>query len=545
MNGIQIVLFLLMGSLARLFALDPPAIAQGVASSSPTCVLGRPTDHSIALNILSQRNMEAQVEYGTTQGSYPEKSRPSSVISGHPLEIELSDLKPDTRYYYRLLTSYQGTGNGKEKPDFLAGEESSFHTQRSPGSTYTFALQGDSHPERVGKMFDASLYEQTMHNVSGEKPDFYITMGDDFSIENLIERHTLSQDSVNEVYANQRPFLGIVGNSSPLFLVNGNHEQAALCNLDGTTNNPAVLAGRARTSYYSLPAPDGFYTGDAGKVDHIGLLRDYYSWTWGDALFVVIDFYWHSQVAVDNKAGARGNEKRGNGDGGGKEGHGGKWDRDAGTPPTNVITSVDAVGEFMSPDQETKGSGHQGRKGGKDRDLWSITLGEEQYQWLTKTLSGSDAKWKFVFCHHVLGTGRGGIERAPLYEWGGKDQDGSDLFTQKRPGWALPIHQLMDKYGVTIFFQGHDHIFARQSLDGIVYQSCPNPADSTYTAFNREAYRSGDILPDSGHLKVTVSPKQVAVDYIRSWMPGDLANGHTNGEVGFHYTLPAAVKAKP
>jgi hypothetical protein len=531
------LLYLLaMGSLHPLWA---EVSAEAATGSLVTQILGRPSAHSITLNILSRERIEAFVEFGPVAGSYPEKTRPQPVMAGIPAEIELSGLKPDTRYYYRLMTRCQGDA------EFRGGSEATFHTQRSPGSTYSFALQGDSHPERVGKMFDASLYGQTVQNVAKENPDFYITMGDDFSIEKLIEQHDLSEASVNAVYAGQRPFLGVVGRSAPLFLVNGNHEQAALFNLDGSTNNPAVLAGRARASYYSLPAPDGFYTGDAAKVDQVGLLRDYYSWTWGDALFVVIDFYWHSPVMVDNKPGARGPDSGGKGGKGGKDGKGGhekKSDQSMATATmslqSNVITSVDALGELVPPDQEKRGGG----KGGKERDFWGITLGEEQYRWLQKTLSESNARWKFVFCHHVLGTGRGGIERAPLYEWGGRDQNGADLFSQKRPGWAMPIHQLMAKYGVTIFFQGHDHIFARQDLDGIVYQSCPNPGDPTYTAFNKEAYRTGDILPDSGHLKVTVSPEQVDVDYIRSWMPPDLAAGHTNGEVGFHYSIPGSAK---
>ncbi len=33
---------------------------------------------------------------------------------------------------------------------------------------------------------------------------------------------------------------------------------------------------------------------------------------------------------------------------------------------------------------------------------------------------------------------------------------------------------------VTIFFQGHDHIFVHQQLDGAVYQTLPQPADFNY-----------------------------------------------------------------
>jgi hypothetical protein len=41
----------------------------------------------------------------------------------------------------------------------------------------------------------------------------------------------------------------------------------------------------------------------------------------------------------------------------------------------------------------------------------------------------------------------------------------------------------------------HDHVFARQELDGVVSRSVPNPADNTYTAFNDDACRSGVWSP--------------------------------------------------
>lgn len=72
----------------------------------------------------------------------------------------------------------------------------------------------------------------------------------------------------------------------------------------------------------------------------------------------------------------------------------------------------------------------------------------------------------------------------------------------------------------------------------MVYQSVPNPADDTYQAFNREAYRTGDILPNSGHLLVTVSPENVRLDYVRSFLPEDKAEGE-NGRITFSYTVPA------
>ena len=164
-----------------------------------------------------------------------------------------------------------------------------------------------------------------------------------------------------------------------------------------------------------------------------------------------------------------------------------------------------------------------------------MSIGDVQYQWFKTTLEQSKARYKFVFTHHVMGTGRGGVEMADLYEWGGRSKNGTWEFDEKRPGWELPIHQLMVKNGVTIFFQGHDHLFARQQRDGVIYQSTPNPADATYQAFNQEAYRSGDILPNSGHLRVTVSPSEVKVNYVRAFLTKDETEKNKNGVTAYSY----------
>lgn len=475
-------------------------------------ILGRPTDRSVTLSVLAPSALEVFVEYGTTPGAYDGKT---PIITGRarvPVEITVTGLLPNTRYVYRLQ---QRTVDQK---DFTAGAEQSFMTQRAPGSTFSFGVQGDSHPERDQRMYDAELYRRTMDRVRAERPDLYVMLGDDFSIERLISSNTATQDTVNQVYADQRAFLTRMAGSTSLFLVNGNHEEAARFLLNGTPNNPAVFAGKARTAYYPLPAPDSFYTGDAEPVEHIGLLRDYYAFTWGDALFVAIDPYWHSTVQVDADPGGGGGGR--NGGGGGRNAGGGG--RNGGGAGRNA------------------GGGQGGNAmnaAGLNRNQWQITLGDAQYAWLKKTLESSPAKYKFVFAHHVMGTGRGAVEVADGYEWGGKDPRGRTTFTEMRPTWEMPIHQLFVKAGVTIFFQGHDHLFARQEKDGVIYQEVPNPADLTYTAFNRDAYRSGDILPNAGHLNVTVSPGGVKVDYVRSFLPRDESGANKDGAVAFSYTV--------
>jgi hypothetical protein len=71
----------------------------------------------------------------------------------------------------------------------------------------------------------------------------------------------------------------------------------------------------------------------------------------------------------------------------------------------------------------------------------------------------------------------------------------------------------MVKNGVSIFFQGHDHIFVTQERDGLIYQSMPNPADDTFSMFNDSAYLSGTKAPNSGHVRVSVSPTEAKVEY--------------------------------
>lgn len=172
---------------------------------------------------------------------------------------------------------------------------------------------------------------------------------------------------------------------------------------------------------------------------------------------------------------------------------------------------------------------------------WDWTLGGKQYNWFKAALENSQAKFRFVFIHHVLGQTRGAVVWADKFEWGGYNSKGVWEFDKKRPGWAKPIHQLMVANGVTILFQGHDHIFVKEELDGIVYQECPMPSDSTYNVGeeNEGDYPNGIILKDSGHIRVKVSPAAVTVDYVRAFLPKDETSDHHNGEVAYSYTINA------
>jgi hypothetical protein len=264
----------------------------------------------------------------------------------------------------------------------------------------------------------------------------------------------------------------------------GNHEGEFDYYLAQTPpNNIAVYGTIWRKFYYPNPVPNSFYSGNnEEEAFDMGKPENYYAFTWGDALFVVLDVYRYQNV---NSAKPQ------------------KWD-------------------------------------------W--TLGKTQYDWLKNTLETSHAKYKFVLAHHTRGEGRGGALTAKYYEWGGYEEKGNEYtFNKNRPGWKKPIHQLFIDTGVNIFFQGHDHLFAKEDLDGIVYQEVPMPSDSTYEIgmlANADAYVSNQI-GGTGHLRVTVSPENVKVDFVQAWLPADTLIGvHQNQEVAFSYTITSKLATR-
>ncbi len=176
---------------------------------------------------------------------------------------------------------------------------------------------------------------------------------------------------------------------------------------------------------------------------------------------------------------------------------------------------------------------------------WDMTLGETQYRWLTKTLTNSKAAMRFVFIHHLVGglgrDVRGGAKPAAYMEWGGQNADGSEGFKQNRRGWEMPLHQLLVKNGVNIVFHGHDHLFVKEELDGIIYQEVPQPGHPSGGTRSAEEYGYGGvILGSAGHVRVTVNENEAKVDYVRSIVPGVTRSDLENGGVEHSYMVRAS-----
>ena len=160
---------------------------------------------------------------------------------------------------------------------------------------------------------------------------------------------------------------------------------------------------------------------------------------------------------------------------------------------------------------------------------WEWTLGKTQYDWLVATLKNSQERHKFIYIHHLLvgdQTSRGGIEIAKKNEWGGNNNDGTYGFDSNRPGWGKPIHQLLLDCKVGFVFKGHDHLYVKQELDGIIYQTLPQPSHpGEKIDVTQYGYISGKGVGGSGYLKVSTSGSVAQVDFIT--FDGKVADTYT------------------
>jgi phosphodiesterase/alkaline phosphatase D-like protein len=325
---------------------------------------------------------------------------------------------------------------------------------------------------------DSLVYANCLKNQLSDAPDFMIDLGDILMSDKMqTASKQIPRDTVTYRAHMMRSFYEIACHSVPLFIALGNHEGEAGWLNSGNGNNVAVWGTVDRKKYFMNPAPDDFYTGDTTNHPDVGIRENYYRFEWGDALFIVLDPYWYTKPKPDSLNG------------------------------------------------------------------WRWTLGKDQYNWLKRTLEESKATFKFIFAHQLVGgdpLGRGGVEFADRYEWGGQNLDGTPGFAQQRPGWYKPIKDLLKEHRVNVFFHGHDHFFAKQEKDCLIYQETPQPSHTSFSGTGTAAkygYLEGLILPNSGHFRVSVTPESFKVEYIRAYNPKNETATRKNGDISATYVV--------
>jgi hypothetical protein len=429
-------------------------------------LLGRPTPTSVTISACADSAMDVYYQYGMDTSVYTSATDVVASQDSLPFFVVISNLNASTQYYYRMRYRFQGNG------PYLAGQHHSFRTARTDHQPFSFAVEADPHMDTNAT---PSVYELTMQNILETGPDFLIDLGDNFFSEKF---SPYSPAVILGRHLYLRSFYDIACHSVPLFLVLGNHEGEQGWRLNGTENCLPVWATNTRKAYFPNPEPDDFYSGDTTYYPFVGRREAYYSWEWGNALFVVLDPYWY--------------------------------------PTSNP-----------------------------QADYWRFTLGQTQYNWLANVLSTSQACFKFVFIHQLVGgygaNPRGGIESAPFFEQGGLNADSTWGFDAHRPGWGgVPLHQLMVANGVSALFHGHDHFYCKQDLDSIVYQLVPQPSTTNFsnTPAEQYGYTHGTILPSRGFLRITVADTACTVQYIRTFLPSEENASRHNGDIAASYSIP-------
>lgn len=431
-------------------------------------ILVRPTSTSMTVSVTSNASgpVEGCIEFtkgdpNRAPSTFPERSKTATLDTGVPTNFELTGLTPATTYWYRFVsrdTKSKAEANTRSDPY-------AFRTQVPVGVPFTFTMTADTH---LDPNMTPAVYRRAMLNALSDRPDLHIDLGDTF----MVDKRREFTDAQPQ-YLAQRYYFGLVGVSAPVFLVLGNHDGEVGYAARGL-DSMAQWSFQHRTKFFPPPtintsAATQTYT---GKTDLQGeSAGNWYSFTWGDARFIALDPFWPT---TSRPRGPRGQVDK----------------KDADTAATD--------------------------------ENWARSLGNEQYLWLTRTLETNSSKYTFVFIHHLVGgigkANRGGVAASTMFEWGGRSADDTNAFASKRPGWAMPIHDLLVKHKVSAVFHGHDHLYVRDERDGLIYQCVPQPgnvAGGTRSAAEY-GYTSGTILASPGHLRVRVTSDEAIVEFIRA-----------------------------
>ncbi|HMF41613.1 MAG TPA: metallophosphoesterase [Polyangia bacterium] len=231
-------------------------------------------------------------------------------------------------------------------------------TARAPGAAFTFAVMADSHieprdPLPPGSTVVADSYgfmESTLRAVAADiasaDPDFVVDQGD------LLDYHLFGFNDpppdaswARLAYLNFRRMMGDTLGRAAHFSVIGNWDGENGCN----SADEIERSRSQRLLYLPGPAPTAYPQGG-------GPNQDYYAFTWGDALFVVLNVMTY-------------------------------------TPTCHLLDVNPGL-----PDD------------------W--TLGATQLAWLEDTLANATSKWRFLFIHHTVG-GNAGNDVDSAYGRGG------------------------------------------------------------------------------------------------------------------------------
>lgn len=406
-------------------------------------LIAAPTRGSVLLNAVLARGtpgaLRAQVRKQGSLTWQPALSPDSPAPD--VAQWAFSELVAGNAYEYRITSAADSAAT------VFAG---SLVTQRDPGSPFTFAIMTDSHIEPPDAVYTGGGPEQTLRAVADDvrsvHPDFIINMGD------MLDFHYFGFNApppdrsyARGAYLRYRSAIGATLGNAAHFPVIGNWEGE-----DGFYTAEQIDRARSQRLLY-VPGPTPSTYPESGSN-----AQDYYAFTWGDALFIVLN-----------------------------------------------VMSYTTTPHLLS--------GNPGLP-----DDW--TLGTAQMSWLQQTLQNATSKWRFIFIHHTVGGAAGNAENSAYGRGGGQ---------AARVGEQATIHDLMIKYGVQIFFYGHDHVFTDMTVDGIHYTLPGSAGAPASWMFSSSETGYTTYWAKSGFGRVEVGPATVNVKFVAA-----------GGGVIYEYQLP-------
>lgn len=456
-HGICILIILLFGTIAK--------------GQNFSIILGRPTDKSVTLSILFDQNTDYYIEYGTVPGVYGKTTTNYIAKANVPDELELIGLNVNTKYYYRVQYKSNAILN------FKASTEYYFNTQRTINSVFTFTVESDEH--LYDKKGVRSMYQVCLNNQALDKPDFMLSLGDIFGDDH--NPYTITSAELDALHKDYRQYLGSICHSIPFFISLGNHEGENDFYLgQNPPNNLAIWATYWRKFYYPNPYPNNFYSGNEDIEPYgVGSPENYYSWTWGDALFVVLDVYRNQNPNNPKPQG---------------------WDWSLGVKQYNWLKTTLEKSTSKYKFVFAHHNRGQGRGG---------IIPAKLFEWGGYEQDGKT--WGFD--KNRPGWGK------PIHQLF-KD-NGVNIFFQGHD--HLFAHEVMDDVHYQQVPMPSDSTYMIGKLA------------------NADAFVS-DTLDGTGHIRVSVSNSCVKVDYVKAYLPKDTLDGkHKNREIGFSYTIGGCI----
>lgn len=220
---------------------------------------GRPSPGGLHVIFETDHPAEAYIEYRAVAAPW---SATAVVSGGTVFGIDLTGLDPGARYEYRVRFRPRGSA-----ADFAASAINSIPVAPAQGAPapVTFAVWGDSRPDN-SEPLQPQVFYRLMEKIAGSDALFHIAVGDNV---NLSGAQPFSEEDAISIYRGWRDPYGIIAGSGYMFFALGNHDEQFL-----EPGRSYAANARLRTTVQPV-------NGDA--------LQRYYSWRWGEALFVVMN----------------------------------------------------------------------------------------------------------------------------------------------------------------------------------------------------------------------------------------------------------------